>query len=356
MKKNNPLILFLVIIAVCGSLILPSFFLNRKIITELGERKEAPNEYYNASVSSLSKAVSERLSLSEKLDLITGEWPRDIQEVSVHETEYNPAHYVNLAKEGISQLYETGSYESPLITDIDNWYTYETQLFLCTDATFDTYSVYYWVITFTKYDHSRKHYVLMMDDGSILCAYACPYEESIDVLELYLSTCNTLLTQENESQAMVYSHTPAYDDTIIVMYSSELVDGMGILQPWSHKGVSYVFTSADATLINSIITGTNSNGKTILINGNTALSIDSQYDHIYIASSEDDTESDDTDPFEENTENENTEVSEDDVEIGDTGSSEDDAEDTVILQKSENSFLYIGLSESQILQLIEVSE
>lgn len=216
MKKYNMIIVCLVIIAVCASLFLPSYLLNRKINRKLGESIQAPNEYYNASASSLSKAMSERLSFSQKLDLITGEWPREIEEIAVSESEYNPTNYVNLAKIGIASLYSTGDYESSLSTDIDNWYTYDTQLFLCTDATFDTYSAYYWVITFTKYDQSRKHNILMMDDGSVLCAYACPYEESVDILSFYLSSLATISAYER-------------GNSIVVNYSANLIDTIRIV-------------------------------------------------------------------------------------------------------------------------------
>lgn len=213
MKKHNLIIICFVIIAVSASLFLPSYLLNRKINRDLGESKEAPNEYYNASVSSLSKAMSERLSFSQKLDLITGEWPREIEELAVSESEYNPSHYVNLAKDYVADLYRSGNYETSLSTDIDNWYTYDTQLFLCTDTTFDTYSAYYWSIVFTKYDQSRMHYILMMDDGSVLCAYACSYGEAVDILSLYLSASDTISAYEREN-------------SIFVNYSENLIDAI----------------------------------------------------------------------------------------------------------------------------------
>lgn len=213
MKRNNPLILCIAIITVCGSLILPSFILDKYIDKNLGRSIQAPNDYYHASASALSKAMSKKLSFSQKLDLITGEWPREIEEVSPDNTDLNPSDYVQMAKEQLKSLYFSGLYESFLDSDIDNWYAYKATLYLCTDATFETYSSYYWVLTFTKYDKSRKHYVLITDTGSVLCAYACPYEETADILSLYLSALSSLNIQ------------PAKDDQpVTIQYDRDTVD------------------------------------------------------------------------------------------------------------------------------------
>lgn len=180
----------IVIIIACCSLFLPSFMLNRKLEKDLNKTMQAPKEYYNTSTSAISKELSSQMSSYEKMELITGIWPREIQEVSISDTDFNVWDYIDEAKSDINNLYLKELYTSQITTDYNNWYTFDARLYLCTDTTFNTYSTYYWILTFTKYDRSQVHHVLLTNDGVLLCAYNCPYEEEVDILELYIESIN----------------------------------------------------------------------------------------------------------------------------------------------------------------------
>jgi hypothetical protein len=150
------------ILAIC----LPEIIINNQVDTSLGTCIEAPAEYYDASSSAIAREMSTRLTDMEKMELISGNWSSETTIADISATDYSEWEEIQLAKESFSNLLISLSNT----VDFDTWYSYETVMFKCTDTTFNTYSAYFFGITFTKYDKSEKYQLLMTDTGTIIYA------------------------------------------------------------------------------------------------------------------------------------------------------------------------------------------
>ena len=63
-------------------------------------------------------------------------------------------------------------YPVNLSPDYSNWYTWEAAAKKASDNTFNTYTAYYWIIRFEKYDGTQNHTIWMLEDGTIIMAKA----------------------------------------------------------------------------------------------------------------------------------------------------------------------------------------
>jgi hypothetical protein len=173
------------ILAIC----LPEIIINKQVDASLGTCIEAPAEYYDASSSAIAREMSTRLTDMEKLELISGNWNSETTMADISTTDYSEWEEIQLAKKSFSNLlnaelkskstssnasassnHAAGSITLSNMVDFDTWYSYETVMFKCTDTTFNTYSAYFFGITFTKYDKSEKYQLLMTDTGTIIYA------------------------------------------------------------------------------------------------------------------------------------------------------------------------------------------
>ncbi len=174
MKSNkirfNILIFLFTLLVVSGSIILPNRMLTTAGNEHLSLVVEAPEEYYLASATAIAVDASSKLSGTEKINLTTGAWESIITECDISDGFLTETEAVELAKSQLEIFKDNLVYPCSLKSGYKNWYSYQTKLYSCTDATFNTYVAYLWEITFTKYDGSLVHTILMTENGTIINA------------------------------------------------------------------------------------------------------------------------------------------------------------------------------------------
>lgn len=84
----------------------------------------APEGYYQASYSAMARNSSEKLDVTEKLQLITGQWDSIREEPQDFELEHTDYEVAELAQKGIDMLYRSGLYPEN-ITGYENWYSWQ---------------------------------------------------------------------------------------------------------------------------------------------------------------------------------------------------------------------------------------
>lgn len=169
--KKNIFMFASVIIIVLSGIILPGNIL------ALQEKKEydqinAVEAQYLASSSAMARNVSSNLSTCERLQLIAGQWQSDIQEAKSYEMEQEGYEAVILARKKMKELYERRQYPADLSSKYANWYNWNASPYKAVDTTFHSYTAYYWVIQFEKYDKTETHTIQMLEDGTIFLADA----------------------------------------------------------------------------------------------------------------------------------------------------------------------------------------
>lgn len=182
MKKNSkikkPIIIhtlnFLLLAAtfavVALAIFMPKSLLKNKVDAELMQVAEVPDNYYLASQTATARTASENLSSLDKIRLISGAWDSTMSECAVTEGFLTSNVAVSLAKKQIDLCYNAGIYPVSFSSEYDGWYSFETNLYKYTDNTFGTYTAYLWEVTFTKFDNSEYHTILISENGTILCA------------------------------------------------------------------------------------------------------------------------------------------------------------------------------------------
>lgn len=176
------LLLAATIIVVSAGIILPG-----RVLAIQGEQEydqvSAVPEQYLASSSAMARNASTNLKKTERLQLITGQWESERTEAKSFEMEQEDYEAVTLARTGMKELYDSRQYPVDLSSDYSNWYTWAAKSHKAVDTTFHTYTAYYWIIHFEKYDGSEIHTIQMLDDGTIFLAEAV-MQEDVDVTTL----------------------------------------------------------------------------------------------------------------------------------------------------------------------------
>jgi hypothetical protein len=175
MKKNRLMyciIIPLTIIAALSGIFLPEIILKHKGQDILNTAESAPLEYYSAASSVVARNSSAKLSEFQKMQLISGAWDSRDSEASQDESRITEYEAVNLAQTALGSLYDAGLYPSTISSDYGNWYSWTANCYKATDTTFNTYTSYYWIISFSRYDETESHTVLMTEEGSVLLAVA----------------------------------------------------------------------------------------------------------------------------------------------------------------------------------------
>lgn len=174
-----------------------------------------PEIYYSASNSAMARNNSQRMKKSEKLQLISGQWESTISEAADYEMALEKYEAVESARAGIERLYNMGIYPDSISLDYGNWYSWNAACYKAVDAIFHTYTAYYWIVNFRKYDGSQSHTVYILEDGTVFLAET-QYEGRFDITKIVNaadvigdgmepSEINT--NQEMLSDWVVYPHT-----------------------------------------------------------------------------------------------------------------------------------------------------
>ena len=156
---------------VTSGIFLPGLLLHKVSVRELGEAAAAPEGYYQASYSAMARNSSEKLDITEKLQLITGQWDSIREEPQDFELEHTDYEVAELAQKGIGMLYQSGLNPED-ITGYENWYSWQATPHKAVDTTFHTYTSYYWEVVFEKYDETISHKVYVLDNGTVFLAVA----------------------------------------------------------------------------------------------------------------------------------------------------------------------------------------
>lgn len=186
-KKYHKIISFIIF---CVTLIvsLLGIFLPGTLMNTSGNLKEnqvssVPEIYYSASKTAMARNNSQKMKTSEKLQLIMGKWESTISKVANYEMPSEKYEVVKLARDGIKVLYEKGIYPNSITLDYGDWYTWDADCYKAVDAIFHTYTVYYWIVNFRKYDSNENHIVYILEDGTVFLAKA-QYEEPLDITKI----------------------------------------------------------------------------------------------------------------------------------------------------------------------------
>lgn len=174
MKHKNLFVkIFAIIITIAvviASIILPEILLKNQADSHVSVVTKAPEEYYLSSATAIAVDASSKLSATDRINLISGAWESTFEECAIDEGFLTESEAVTLAKNQMEIFYDKLVYPCSLSSSYKNWYSYEAKLYSYTDATFNTYTAYLWEITFTKYDNTLAHRILMTESGTILNA------------------------------------------------------------------------------------------------------------------------------------------------------------------------------------------
>ena len=162
--------LLTMIIGLSG-IFVPGIVLKKTNSTTLNTATRLSDEYYSHSSTAISRNASAQLSDYQKMMLISGAWESTITEADIAESYLTEYEAINMAQKAVDRLYENGNYPCQLSSSFKNWYTWTATLYKAIDTSFHTYTAYYWKLTFDSYDTEEHHTVLMMEDGTLLCAY-----------------------------------------------------------------------------------------------------------------------------------------------------------------------------------------
>ena len=177
MKKNNKTLLNLIIFTAALTLVSSSVVLPRYILKSNAEKNyntvtEVPTEFYSGPSEAVVKNASKQLSNSQKLQLISGLWESEISAASNSETNISELDAKDLAISKLISLSSDGLYPINVDSDYQKWYSWEASAYKAVDTTFRTYAAIYWDVTFTKYDNSESHRIIITENGDVLFANA----------------------------------------------------------------------------------------------------------------------------------------------------------------------------------------
>lgn len=177
MKKRNiwaPAVSIIIMLSIIlSAFYLPDYFLNRYAHSENNKLVIPEVDSDQISNTALSAMASMQLTNYEKMRLISHAWEGSSESVGAEYSDEDAHSMVELAKKNLKEYYRVGLYPTDFISgDGASWYNWEANRYCSTDATFHRFSAYYWIIELYKYDHTETHWIMIMEDGTILLA-AC---------------------------------------------------------------------------------------------------------------------------------------------------------------------------------------
>ncbi|MCI8507634.1 MAG: hypothetical protein HFJ06_03565 [Lachnospiraceae bacterium] len=168
-KKHKSILLYVFPVIVLAGILLPGILLHMIFSMNLGKTLPAPRDYYIASNSVISRNASSKLSEYEKMKLISGAWESTETPVDSSKSGITEIKAIDFAKKAVEELYQSSLYPYHFDSSYGNWYSWDAELYQCTESTFHTYTAYYWLIHFYKYDDTETHTILMTENGTLLC-------------------------------------------------------------------------------------------------------------------------------------------------------------------------------------------
>ncbi len=248
-KKANKLLITMILVCVVS--LIASFFIPDLLLKSKREKstnliRTAPESYYVESGNAMARNTSSNLTSLEQIKLISGSWESTSRECELDEGFLSENEAVYLARYQLDTFYDMGIFPYSSAANYNNWCSWDAKLYCYTDSLFNTYSAYLWVITFTKFDNSVSHTVLMTEHGTIIGATTTEtdYQPSqliaaytnFSVGQIFADEDITLLEKkvapENTVIQSVYPDTDFSDVAFNQIYILDLVASDGGLESY----------------------------------------------------------------------------------------------------------------------------
>ena len=219
----NILVIALCIISACASVYIPKLLLNSRMNQNIDKVNVVPTEYYSGPSVAVVKSASRQLSAYQRLQLITNSWESNISPASTDECTISDYEAYILSSESILALYNAGLYPEKLSSEYQNWYTWKATPYKALDTTFGIYAAVYWEITYTRYDNTESHKVIIDENGELLCAIATGKEDYTTYLPAIKNTAKQIPSSAISDDVINNYHillpSESDDDTDIITYS-----------------------------------------------------------------------------------------------------------------------------------------
>ena len=218
----NILVIALCIISACASVYVPKLLLNNRMNQNIDKVNVVPTEYYSGPSVAVVKSASRQLSAYQRLQLITNSWESNVSPASEEECSISEYDAYLLASDNILKLYNDGLYPEKISSEYQNWYTWRAVPYKALDTTFGIYAAIYWEITYTRYDNTESHKVIIDESGELLCAIATGKENYTSYLPSIKSTAKQISASDISEDVIKNYHITLpseVDDIEIITYS-----------------------------------------------------------------------------------------------------------------------------------------
>ena len=139
---------------IAAALILPDRLIRSEAEGEIGNVTVVPTAYYAGPSEAVVKNASRQLTEEQRLSLIYGEWESTISPASESERTLSE--------------YEAVHLPFPVVSEYQQWYTWNAESYKAVDTTFRTYAAIFWKCIFTKYDGSERLVYYITEGGTLL--------------------------------------------------------------------------------------------------------------------------------------------------------------------------------------------
>ena len=233
MKKKYFLLVIIFILVILASIFLPGTILQHHFESEIDVVYEvSPDEYTKSDA--YYKNASSQLSEYDKTKLISGALPSTKEEINYKEnpdaSSITDIEAATLAREAVAELYQANLYPYQFSSYKNNYYLWTAKLYKATDLAFQTYIVYYWVVTFREESSKEVHDVLITENGTLLsirnnCGIPTPASYN-HKLEQHYTRFNFFFC-EDTSVLPMYKETaiehPTFSNRFYVLFGYEKV-------------------------------------------------------------------------------------------------------------------------------------
>ncbi|MCR5700843.1 MAG: hypothetical protein K6G76_01715 [Lachnospiraceae bacterium] len=254
--------------------VLPRFILRRNTEKKFNTVAEVPAEYYSGPSEAVVKNASKQLSTYQKLQLISGIWDSEISEASDSEINITELDAKDLAITKLIDLSSNGLYPTNVDSDYQKWYSWEAHSYKAVDTTFQTYAAIYWDITFTKYDNSESHRIIITENGDVLFANASSntskknfgnFSPKLDNIKYVLANDNY---SDTSSKDINVTRITSSSDNMSLPTSTLLSSAENYINSMPHfvsSNTEHIKINADSSLTGAFIYGSENNDYTFVI-------------------------------------------------------------------------------------------
>ena len=125
-------------------------------------------DYYDMTASAASQTISRKLSESDRIKLITGEWESVVSECEDNPLSTDTQTQAESARAAVRELYNLKLYDHDFYPTDKDWYSWDIEYFRCTDVEHGLYSAYYYVVHFYEYNGDFVADVKISENGTII--------------------------------------------------------------------------------------------------------------------------------------------------------------------------------------------